>query len=98
MVKLIGKSHRTKNNLRDICKITDINTNETKSFSILNGTGKKSEIAVFHISGKYYAISNRCKHIEDPLSEGELNHSLLLQLHHSLLLADKTMCSMWQGN
>jgi hypothetical protein len=43
----------------------------------LNGTGKKSEIAVFHISGKYYAISNRCKHVEGPLSEGELKDGII---------------------
>jgi nitrite reductase/ring-hydroxylating ferredoxin subunit len=43
----------------------------------LSRTGKKSEIAVFHISGKYYAISNRCKHVEGPLSEGELKDGIV---------------------
>lgn len=77
MIKQIGKTHRTKDNLRYLCRTTEINPNESKSFFIVNGTGKKSEIAVFHVSDKYYAISSRCKHVGGPLSEGELKDGIV---------------------
>ncbi len=31
------------------------------------------EVAIFHIGEEYYALDNRCPHMEGPLGEGELD-------------------------
>lgn len=32
------------------------------------------QIALFHVNGQFYALSNRCTHARGPLSEGEIEH------------------------
>src|SRR2546426_6507718 len=35
------------------------------------------EIALFHVQGKYYAIDNTCTHVGGPLSEGEVEGTVV---------------------
>lgn len=35
------------------------------------------EIAVFNIEGEYFALDNRCPHMEGPLGEGELEGCII---------------------
>jgi nitrite reductase/ring-hydroxylating ferredoxin subunit len=80
MKKIFGYSRKNGNahdninyNLHYLCRTIDIISNKSRSFSIRNEDGKEFEIAVFNFGGKYYAISNTCKHAGGPLSQGLLN-------------------------
>lgn len=60
-----------------LCQASDVATGKSKSFSTSNKKGSKIEIAVFNVQGKYYAISNTCKHVGGPLSQGLLNENII---------------------
>ena len=77
MTKRSTTRHSTTSNLRYLCRTAEINPGESKSFLIVNGTGTVLEISVFNVAGKYYDISNRCKHEGGPLSEGELTERII---------------------
>lgn len=62
---------------RYLCQSTDIASGKSKSFSITIKKGPKFEIAVFNVQGKYYAISNTCKHVGGPLSLGLLKGNIV---------------------
>jgi nitrite reductase (NADH) small subunit len=65
------------NHFRYLCQAADIAPDKSKSFSISNKKGTKIEIAVFNVQGKYYALSNICKHEGGPLSQGSLNGNIV---------------------
>jgi nitrite reductase/ring-hydroxylating ferredoxin subunit len=67
-----GNNNDLSNDFRSICLITDIALGKSRSFSVSDRKGTRIEIAVFNIDGKYYAISNTCKHEGGPLSQGIL--------------------------
>lgn len=50
--------------------IDEIRDGQSKVFSTKNTKGEPMEIAIFHIDGKFYAISNTCMHKGGPLSKG----------------------------
>lgn len=60
-----------------LCQVTDIALGKSKSFSINNKKGPKIKIAIFNVQGKYYAISNICKHVGGPLSQGLLEGNVV---------------------
>ncbi|MGH9975632.1 MAG: Rieske (2Fe-2S) protein, partial [Nitrososphaeraceae archaeon] len=85
MKKIAGYSRKNGNthdninhNLRYLCRTTDIIPNRSRSFSIRNEDVKDFEIAVFNVEGKYYAISNTCKHAGGPLSQGLLKGKVVI--------------------
>jgi len=51
----------------DVAKVSDVLNGEGK---VVEANGKK--IALFNISGEFYAIDNACKHRGGPLGEGYL--------------------------
>jgi nitrite reductase/ring-hydroxylating ferredoxin subunit len=51
-----------------VCKTTDIKEGSGKSIEV-NGT----PVAVFNVSGTFYAINDICGHRGGPLGEGELD-------------------------
>jgi nitrite reductase/ring-hydroxylating ferredoxin subunit len=83
MKKMTGYKKNTNNDnalsgdFHYICMITDIALGKSRSFSVSNRKGAKIEIAVFNIDGKYYAISNTCKHEGGPLSQGILEEKIV---------------------
>ncbi len=57
---------------------SDIPIGKSKSISITDMKSKKNiNIAIFNISGKFYAISDLCVHEGGPLSEGFLNEDIV---------------------
>lgn len=62
---------------RYLCQAADIASGKSKSFSITIKKGPKIDIAVFNVEGKYYAISNTCKHVGGPLSQGLLKENIV---------------------
>ena len=76
MKKIHETTNRSNNNryvdyeFHYLCRAADITSDNSKSFSIKSRKGPKVEIAVFNVQGKYYAISNICKHVGGPLSQG----------------------------
>jgi nitrite reductase/ring-hydroxylating ferredoxin subunit len=62
---------------RYLCRTDDITRGKSKSFSISNKKEPKIDIAVFNLHGKYYAISNTCKHVGGPLSQGLLKGKIV---------------------
>lgn len=48
------------------------------------------EIALFHVAGKYYAISNVCPHEGGPLGEGEIDNTTVTCPWHSWQFDIKT--------
>ena len=62
------RNSKYNDHFRYLCQSTDIASGKSKSFSITIKKGPKFEIAVFNVQGKYYAISNTCKHVGGPLS------------------------------
>lgn len=60
-----------------LCQASNIGPGKSKSFSIDNKKGSKIEVAIFNAQGKYYAISNSCKHVGGPLSQGLLREYIV---------------------
>lgn len=54
-------------NFTTVCREADIAANAAKMFVV---AGK--EIAVYNLSGKFYATQQACLHRRGPLSEGEI--------------------------
>jgi nitrite reductase/ring-hydroxylating ferredoxin subunit len=83
MKKITGykKNGNNNNDLSDdfhfICLITDIALGKSRTLSVSDRKGTKIEIAVFNIDGKYYAISNTCKHEGGPLGQGILREKIV---------------------
>ena len=51
-----------------IASVNDVNPGQGK---VVMANGK--EIALFNVDGKFFAISNECRHQGGPLGEGELD-------------------------
>ena len=51
---------KTDKSLHYLCPVSEISEGRPKVFSIRNDKGVKTEVALFNIQGKFYAISNRC--------------------------------------
>lgn len=77
MVNQSTKNDTNNVDLRYLCRISDITPSKSRSFLIRNRSERELEIAVFNVDGKYYAISNRCKHEGGPLSEGVLREGVV---------------------
>jgi nitrite reductase/ring-hydroxylating ferredoxin subunit len=80
MKKIVDYNNNNNNgndNFRYLCLAKDISSGKSRSFSIGNEKGTKIEIALFNIDGKYYAISNTCKHEGGPLSQGILKGKIV---------------------
>lgn len=77
MVRYSSKNDTNNVDLRYLCRTSDITPSKSRSFLIRNRSGTEFEIAVFSVDGKYYAISNRCKHEGGPLSEGVLRKGVV---------------------
>ena len=71
------RNSKYNDHFRYLCQSTDIASGKSKSFSITIKKGPKFEIAVFNVQGKYYAISNTCKHVGGPLSLGLLKGNIV---------------------
>ena len=57
---------------------SEISRGKSKSISITDMKSKKNiNIAIFNISGRFYAISDSCMHEGGPLSEGFLNEDIV---------------------
>ena len=66
-------------NFKQIASINDVNEGQMKMFEM---DGR--EILVARISGKYYAIDNRCPHMGGNLSKGTLQGTVITcPRHHS---------------
>lgn len=60
-----------------LCQVADITSGNSKSFSIKSKKEPKVEIAVFNVQEKYYVISNICKHVGGPLSQGTVKEKIV---------------------
>jgi nitrite reductase/ring-hydroxylating ferredoxin subunit/multimeric flavodoxin WrbA len=60
-----------------LCQVADITSGNSKNFSIKSKKEPKFEIAVFNVQEKYYAISNICKHVGGPLSQGTVKEKIV---------------------
>jgi nitrite reductase/ring-hydroxylating ferredoxin subunit/multimeric flavodoxin WrbA len=57
---------------------SEIPVGKSKSISIKDAKSKKNiDIAIFNISGRFYAISDSCAHKGGPLSKGFLNNDIV---------------------
>jgi nitrite reductase (NADH) small subunit len=81
MKKINSYSNSDNNNFNDnfryLCLTTAVPSGKSRSFSMRNAKGAKIEVAVFNIDGKYYAISNTCKHEGGPLNQGILKGKIV---------------------
>ena len=64
------------NNFQYICAANELAEGRSRAFPIMGESGKV-EIALFHIDGKFYAISNVCVHQGGPLSKGTLHGGIV---------------------
>jgi nitrite reductase/ring-hydroxylating ferredoxin subunit/multimeric flavodoxin WrbA len=69
-MKKILDDNNPKGDFHYLCLAEDIQSGQSRSFSITDEKGKKIEIAVFNVDEKYYGISNICQHKGGPLSKG----------------------------
>ncbi|HZD35123.1 MAG TPA: Rieske 2Fe-2S domain-containing protein [Nitrososphaeraceae archaeon] len=83
-MKKVNNHENINHNDRDVdndphylCNVNEVVVGKSRSFSVNNRKGSKVEIAVFNVEGKYYAISNTCKHVGGPLSEGILKNNIV---------------------
>ena len=60
-------------NFRYVCAASEIPEGISRAFTITGERGDNVDVAVFNISGNFYAISNVCVHQGGPLSEGFLD-------------------------
>jgi|SRR3954468_24674763 nitrite reductase/ring-hydroxylating ferredoxin subunit/multimeric flavodoxin WrbA len=59
---------------RYLCTIEELSAVKSRQFIVSNDKGgKKIQIAVFNVDGKYYCVSNKCQHQGGPLSKGILD-------------------------
>jgi len=59
---------------RYLCTIEELSAVKSRQFVVSNDKGgKKIQIAVFNVDGKYYCVSNKCQHQGGPLSKGILD-------------------------
>ncbi|HEX5186061.1 MAG TPA: Rieske 2Fe-2S domain-containing protein [Nitrososphaeraceae archaeon] len=57
---------------------SEIPKGKSKSISIKDAKSKKNiNIAIFNVSGRFYAISDSCAHKDGPLSKGFLNNDII---------------------
>ena len=57
---------------------SEIPIGKSKSISIKDAKSKKNiSVAIFNISGRFYAISDSCAHEGGPLSKGVLNRDIV---------------------
>ena len=76
---------------------TEIQSGESKSFSIKTEGEKNIEIAVFNLNGSFYAISNSCIHKGGPLSNGFLDGDIVTCPWHGWKYSVKTGKSPHEG-
>ncbi|HEY6164995.1 MAG TPA: Rieske 2Fe-2S domain-containing protein, partial [Nitrososphaeraceae archaeon] len=77
-MKKILDDNNPKDDFHYLCLAEDIQSGQSRSFSITDEKGtKKIEIAVFNIDEKYYGISNICQHKGGPLSKGLIEGNIV---------------------
>jgi len=64
------------NDFHFVCAADEIPEGWSKAFSIADGANK-IDVAVFNITGRFYAISNVCVHQGGPLSQGFLDGNII---------------------
>ena len=77
-MKKILDDNNPKGDFHYLCLAEDIQSGQSRSFSITDEKGtKKIEIAVFNVDEKYYGISNICQHKGGPLSKGLIEGNIV---------------------
>lgn len=76
-MKRFVTKRKQSSSLRYLCLKSDIPEGHSKVFSILGDKELNRDIAVFNISGNFYAISNVCAHKGGPLSNGILEKNIV---------------------
>lgn len=77
-MKKILDNNNPKGDFHYLCLAEDIQSGQSRSFSITDEKGtKKIEIAVFNVDEKYYGISNICQHKGGPLSKGLIEGNIV---------------------
>ena len=77
---------------------TEIPIGKSKSISIKDAKSKKNiKIAIFNISGRFYAISDSCAHKGGPLSKGFLNSDIITCPWHGWKYSVKNGKSSHEG-
>jgi nitrite reductase/ring-hydroxylating ferredoxin subunit/multimeric flavodoxin WrbA len=66
------------NNLQYVCDAEQVPAGQSRAFSITDTRGSRIEIALFNISGTFYATSNVCIHQGGPLSKGEIEGDVVI--------------------
>jgi len=56
-----------------LCGVDDVNEGQCKAFKIGN-----IEILVTKLEGQYFAVANRCTHLNFPLSEGRIEENRII--------------------
>jgi nitrite reductase/ring-hydroxylating ferredoxin subunit/multimeric flavodoxin WrbA len=63
---------------RYVSQLSELSTSgKAQQFTITIEKGKKIELAVFNVDGRFYAISNTCRHEGGPLSQGTLDGKMV---------------------
>ena len=68
-----------------VAKTSDIPRGEVRSFVVDNEL-----IAICHVNGSFYAIKDKCTHMEYPLSDGELDGETITCIYHGAKFNVKT--------
>ena len=77
---------------------SEIPIGKSKSISIEDAKSKKNiNIAIFNISGRFYAISDSCAHKGGPLSKGVLNSDIVTCPWHGWKYSVKNGKSSHEG-
>jgi nitrite reductase (NADH) small subunit len=77
---------------------SEIPIGKSKSISIKDAKSKKNiNIAIFNISGRFYAISDSCAHKGGPLSKGVLNSDIVTCPWHGWKYSVKNGKSSHEG-
>jgi nitrite reductase/ring-hydroxylating ferredoxin subunit/multimeric flavodoxin WrbA len=77
MTKITINRKEKSQSLRYLCLKSDIIEGAAKHFSIFNSEGSSLDVAVFNVSGNFYAISDICAHKGGPLSKGILKKNIV---------------------